>query len=103
MHCYFNVLYDLNMLPIFGISCHLLLGEVENAKQYFNKCSESVNGVCLDRRIVINSADGLQKIQVLHLFCVIMLHCCLGSFISFSIILIVAFVSTLTNIMYSHA
>ncbi|KAM1109689.1 hypothetical protein EV2_009391 [Malus domestica] len=44
-------------------NCHLLLGEVENAKQYFNKCSESVNGVCLDRRIVINSADGLQKIQ----------------------------------------
>ncbi|KAK9922123.1 hypothetical protein M0R45_030603 [Rubus argutus] len=42
---------------------HLLLGEVENALRYFNKCVESGTGVCLDRRIVIDSADGIQKAQ----------------------------------------
>ncbi|XP_062002722.1 uncharacterized protein LOC133720442 [Rosa rugosa] len=42
---------------------HLLLGEVENAQRYFNNCLESGTGVCLDRRIVIDSADGIQKAQ----------------------------------------
>ncbi|KAL6138056.1 hypothetical protein ACLB2K_063342 [Fragaria x ananassa] len=42
---------------------HLLLGEVENAQRYFNNCLESRTGVCLDRRTVIDSADGIQKAQ----------------------------------------
>ncbi|KAL6145189.1 hypothetical protein ACLB2K_055877 [Fragaria x ananassa] len=42
---------------------HLLLGEVENAQRYFNNCLEFGTGVCLDRRIVIDSADGIQKAQ----------------------------------------
>lgn len=46
-------------------SCHLLLGEVENAKQCFNKCMESGNVVCLDRRVIVEAAEGLQKAQVL--------------------------------------
>ncbi|KAK7244507.1 hypothetical protein RIF29_39330 [Crotalaria pallida] len=44
-------------------NCHLLLGEVENAQQCFNKCMESSNAVCLDRRVVVEAADGLQKAQ----------------------------------------
>ena len=56
------------MIRFLGLSFHLLLGEVENAQRYFNNCLESRTGVCLDRRTVIDSADGIQKAQVLHLF-----------------------------------
>lgn len=44
-------------------NCHLLLGEIENALQYFSKCLDSGDGICLDRRIIIEAADGLQKAQ----------------------------------------
>ena len=44
-----------------------MLGEVEDALQYFNKCLESGSGVCLDRQILIEAANGLQKAQVPHL------------------------------------
>ncbi|XP_023544333.1 uncharacterized protein LOC111803943 [Cucurbita pepo subsp. pepo] len=44
-------------------NCHLLLGKIENALQYFSKCLESREGICLDRRMVIEAADGLQKAQ----------------------------------------
>ncbi|KAG5055093.1 hypothetical protein JHK85_007603 [Glycine max] len=44
-------------------NCHLLLGEVENAQQCFNKCMESGNAVCLDRRVIVEAAEGLQKAQ----------------------------------------
>jgi len=49
---------------IFLSSCHLLLGEVENAQQCFNKCMESGSVVCLDRRAILEAAEGLQKAQV---------------------------------------
>ncbi|KAL4571734.1 hypothetical protein LXL04_018499 [Taraxacum kok-saghyz] len=44
-------------------NCHLLLGEVDDASYYYNKCLESGENVCLDRRITIEAADGLQKTQ----------------------------------------
>ncbi|KAI3514411.1 hypothetical protein L1887_12792 [Cichorium endivia] len=44
-------------------NCHLLLGEIEDALYYYNKCLESEEIVCLDRRITIEAADGLQKAQ----------------------------------------
>ncbi|XP_031739956.1 uncharacterized protein LOC101223119 isoform X2 [Cucumis sativus] len=44
-------------------NCHLLLGETESALQYFSKCLESRDGICLDRRMIIEAADGLQKAQ----------------------------------------
>lgn len=47
-------------------SCHLVLGEVEDAMRYFNKCLESGVDVCLDRRTMIQAADGLQKSEVPH-------------------------------------
>lgn len=49
---------------VYRYSCHLVLGEVENALQYFSKCLEMGAGVCLDRKIVIDAADGQQKAQV---------------------------------------
>lgn len=42
-------------------NCHLVLGEVEDAILYFNKCLESGVDVCLDRRTMVQAADGLQK------------------------------------------
>ncbi|CAL0310606.1 unnamed protein product [Lupinus luteus] len=44
-------------------NCHLLLGEVENAQHCFNKCMESGSVVCLDRRVIVEAAEGLQKAQ----------------------------------------
>ncbi|ESQ52872.1 hypothetical protein EUTSA_v10016164mg [Eutrema salsugineum] len=44
-------------------NCHLVLGELGSAVQYFNKCMESASSVCLDRRTTIESAEGLQKAQ----------------------------------------
>ncbi|KAK7396218.1 hypothetical protein VNO78_17067 [Psophocarpus tetragonolobus] len=44
-------------------NCHLLLGELENAQQCFNKCMESVSIVCLDRRIIVEAAEGLHKAE----------------------------------------
>ncbi|KAJ9548138.1 hypothetical protein OSB04_020681 [Centaurea solstitialis] len=45
--------------------CHLLLGELDDALYNYNKCLESVDNVCLDRRIAIEAADGIQKAQLL--------------------------------------
>lgn len=59
-----DVLRAVNMWGFFLSSCHLQLGEVEDALHYFNKCLESRVGVCLDRRITIEAADGVQKAQV---------------------------------------
>ncbi|XP_016495875.2 uncharacterized protein LOC107814888 [Nicotiana tabacum] len=44
-------------------NCYLVLGEVEEAMQYYNNCLESRINLCLDRRITIDAADGLQKAQ----------------------------------------
>ncbi|XP_062117861.1 uncharacterized protein LOC133831531 [Humulus lupulus] len=44
-------------------NCHLVLGEIENALQFFNQCLEMGAGVCLDRRIILDAADGQQKAQ----------------------------------------
>ena len=48
-----------------------MLGELENAQQYFNKCLESSNGVCLDRRVIVEAAEGLQKAKVFKCFLVV--------------------------------
>ncbi|XP_030457885.2 uncharacterized protein LOC115678635 isoform X1 [Syzygium oleosum] len=50
-------------VQIRAANCHLILGEVENASNYFNKCLATGADICLDRRLVIEAADGLQKAQ----------------------------------------
>jgi DnaJ family protein C protein 7 len=42
-------------------NCHLLFGEADEAIKYFSKCLERGNKVCLDRRITIEAADGVQS------------------------------------------
>lgn len=49
-------------------SCHLVLGEVGDALRCFNYCLESGAGICLDRKVILEAADGLQKTQVIHFF-----------------------------------
>ncbi|WCJ33415.1 Heat shock protein DnaJ with tetratricopeptide repeat [Euphorbia peplus] len=49
-------------VQIRAANCHLMLGEFEEAEQYFTKCLASRDDVCLDRRITIQAADGLQKV-----------------------------------------
>uniref|UniRef100_A0A7C9D1T0 Uncharacterized protein n=2 Tax=Opuntia streptacantha TaxID=393608 RepID=A0A7C9D1T0_OPUST len=43
--------------------CHVLLGEVEDAIQGFEKSMDSSNVVCLDRQVVMSASDGIQKSQ----------------------------------------
>lgn len=42
-------------------TCHLVLGEVEDAINCYNKCLESGTNVCLDRRVTIEAGDRLQR------------------------------------------
>ncbi|XP_047318176.1 uncharacterized protein LOC124921546 [Impatiens glandulifera] len=44
-------------------NCHLALGEVKDAMKLFESCLESGKNVCLDRRLIIDAANGLQKAQ----------------------------------------
>ncbi|KAK4373715.1 hypothetical protein RND71_009099 [Anisodus tanguticus] len=44
-------------------NCYLVLGEVEEAIKYYNNCLESRINLCLDRRMTIEAAEGLQKAQ----------------------------------------
>ncbi|XP_022744261.1 uncharacterized protein LOC111295144 isoform X2 [Durio zibethinus] len=56
---------DPNFLKVYvrAANCHLLLGEIGNAVRHFTKCLGSGADVCLDRRITIDAADGVQKAQ----------------------------------------
>ncbi|EPS62530.1 hypothetical protein M569_12257, partial [Genlisea aurea] len=42
-------------------NCYLVLGDVESAVQCYTKCLGSETDVHLDRRLIIEAADGLQK------------------------------------------
>ncbi|XP_011075360.1 uncharacterized protein LOC105159854 [Sesamum indicum] len=42
-------------------NCYLVLGEVEDAIECYTKCLSLGIGVCLDRRVTIEAADGVQK------------------------------------------
>ncbi|CAA7039857.1 unnamed protein product [Microthlaspi erraticum] len=44
-------------------NCHLLLGEIEDASRYFKKCLQSGSDICVDRKIIVEASDGLQKAQ----------------------------------------
>ncbi|KAL8172158.1 hypothetical protein V2J09_023962 [Rumex salicifolius] len=44
-------------------NCHLMLGELKEALQNFNKCMESEGNICLDRHHVIEASNGVQKAQ----------------------------------------
>ncbi|KAG7961958.1 hypothetical protein I3843_09G041200 [Carya illinoinensis] len=63
--CMMAIALDPNFLKaqMRAANCHLVLGEVEDALRCFNKCLESGGGVCLDRKVIIEAADGVQKAQ----------------------------------------
>ncbi|KAL0550821.1 hypothetical protein IC582_009885 [Cucumis melo] len=44
-------------------NCYLGLGEVDNAIQYFKRCLQPGNDICVDRKIVVEASDGLQNAQ----------------------------------------
>ncbi|CAN4106611.1 unnamed protein product [Withania somnifera] len=44
-------------------NCHLVLGEIEEAIKCYNNCLESRINLCLDRRITVDAAEGLQRAQ----------------------------------------
>lgn len=44
-------------------NCYLSLGEIEDASKYFKKCLQSGSDICVDRKIVVEASEGLQKAQ----------------------------------------
>jgi len=55
---------SLSFLFSFSAGCYLILGEVKDAIQGFEKSMDSSNVVCLDRQVVMSASDGIQKSQV---------------------------------------
>ncbi|KAF5203662.1 Tpr repeat-containing thioredoxin ttl4 [Thalictrum thalictroides] len=54
---------DFRKVQVRAANCHLALGEIEDALKYFKNCLPSVADLCLDRKIVIEASNGLQKAQ----------------------------------------
>ncbi|GMH10318.1 hypothetical protein Nepgr_012159 [Nepenthes gracilis] len=44
-------------------NCYLALGEVGDAAQYFRKLLQAGTDVCVDRKLLLEASDGLQKAQ----------------------------------------
>ncbi|KAE8731617.1 Heat shock protein DnaJ with tetratricopeptide repeat, putative isoform 3 [Hibiscus syriacus] len=65
--CMMAISIDPNFLRVQlrAANCYLALGEVENAMCYFRKCLQSGTDVCVDRKVAVESSDGLQKAQKL--------------------------------------
>ncbi|KAL0390783.1 UNVERIFIED_CONTAM: Ubiquitin carboxyl-terminal hydrolase 24 [Sesamum calycinum] len=42
-------------------SCYLALGEVENATPHFMKCLQGRSDVCVDRKLMVEASEGLEK------------------------------------------
>ncbi|XP_071690689.1 uncharacterized protein [Rutidosis leptorrhynchoides] len=45
--------------------CYLAIGEVENATLQYMKCLQSGNDVCMDRKLLVEASEGLEKARKL--------------------------------------
>ncbi|PKI57723.1 hypothetical protein CRG98_021790 [Punica granatum] len=45
-------------------NCHLALGEIEDALQYYKKCLKAGVDVCADRKIAVEASEGIRKAQL---------------------------------------
>ncbi|KAB1228003.1 hypothetical protein CJ030_MR1G022990 [Morella rubra] len=63
--CMMAAAIDPNFLKVQlrAANCYLALGEVEDASKYFKRCLQSGSEICVDRKIVVEASDGLQKAQ----------------------------------------
>lgn len=49
-------------------SCYLAIGEVEKATLQYMKCLQSGSDVCVDRKLLVEASEGLEKAQVFDVF-----------------------------------
>ncbi|KAK3029324.1 hypothetical protein RJ639_038422 [Escallonia herrerae] len=63
--CMEAVAFDPNFLrvQVRAANCYLALGEVENASVHFLKCLQSGNEACVDRKLLVEASEGLEKTQ----------------------------------------
>lgn len=54
--------YCFILLLIF--SCYLSLGEMENASQHFMTCLEMGSKSCVERKVLVEASEGLEKALV---------------------------------------
>nr|GMD19264.1 tpr repeat-containing thioredoxin ttl1 [Ipomoea batatas] len=46
-------------------NCCLALGEIQNASKYFMKCLQEGSDTCVDRKLLVEASEGLEKAQKL--------------------------------------
>ncbi|KAI3696681.1 hypothetical protein L6452_29158 [Arctium lappa] len=63
--CLMAAAIDPNFLKvqIRAAHCYLAIGEVENASLQYMKCLQSGNDVCVDRKLLVEASEGLEKAQ----------------------------------------
>ncbi|KAL5719857.1 hypothetical protein ACHQM5_012590 [Ranunculus cassubicifolius] len=54
---------DLHEIQVKAANCHLALGQIDDALQYFNNSLRQGTDLCLDRKLVIEASEGLLKAQ----------------------------------------
>lgn len=61
---YFNENYGSYCFCFHHFSCYLALGETENASKSFMKCLQEGSDTCVDRKLLVEASEGLEKVQV---------------------------------------
>ncbi|KAI4340532.1 hypothetical protein MLD38_025358 [Melastoma candidum] len=63
--CMMAIALDPNFfkVQVRAANCFLSLGEIDDALQYYKKCLQPGNDVCVDRKITIEASEGLQKVK----------------------------------------
>lgn len=46
-------------------SCYLAMGEIENAKEQYMKCLQFGDDDSVDRKLLAEASEGLEKVQVM--------------------------------------
>ncbi|KAG8370996.1 hypothetical protein BUALT_Bualt13G0041200 [Buddleja alternifolia] len=52
---------NFHKVQVRAASCYLALGEVENATLHFMKCLQAGPDVCVDRKLLVEASEGLEK------------------------------------------
>lgn len=63
--CLMAATIDPNFLKvqIRAAHCYLAIGETENAKQQYTKCLQIGNDTCMDKKVIAEASEGLEKAQ----------------------------------------
>jgi len=52
------------LLIFVSCSCYLAMGDIENAKGHYMKCLQFGDDDSVDRKVIAEASEGLEKVQV---------------------------------------